>query len=84
MNTSQEMSCKELVEVITDYLEGTLPVPDRMRFEEHLSICPGCQIYLEQMRQVVATLGKLSEENIPPNARDELLRAFRDWKSGQS
>ena len=83
MNTSQEMSCKELVEVITDYLEGTLPAPDRTRFEEHLRICPGCQIYLVQMRQVIATLGKLSEENIPPNARDDLLRVFRDWKSGR-
>ena len=79
-----ELSCKELVELITEYLEGTLPAADRGRFEAHLSICPGCRTYLEQMRGVIASLGKLSEKNIPPQARDELLRVFRDWKSSRS
>ena len=80
MNASQEMSCRELVQVINDYLEGVLPPADRRRFEEHLAICPGCQTYLDQMRQTVRTVGRLREESIPTEARDALLQAFRDWK----
>jgi len=74
------MSCKELVEVVTDYLESVLSPQDRARFEEHLGQCPGCRIYLEQMRQVVRTLGKLSEDSIPPPAWETLRQAFRHWK----
>ena len=77
-----EMSCKELVEIITEYLEGTLPESERARFEYHLGLCPGCQTYLEQMRQTVRAVGRLSEESIPPQAREELLRAFRNWPKG--
>ena len=75
-----EMSCKELTEVITEYLEGTLPESERARFEYHLGLCPGCQTYLEQMRQTVRAVGRLSEESIPTEARNELLKAFRNWK----
>ena len=74
------MSCKELVELVTDYLEGVLPSEERARFEEHISQCPGCEIYLEQMRQFIRTLGKLNEDSIPPPARETLLQAFRNWK----
>jgi anti-sigma factor RsiW len=74
------MSCKELVELVTDYLEDALPPAERARFEEHLAICPGCVTYLEQIRTTVQTVGTLREESIPPSTRDELLRAFRDWK----
>lgn len=80
MNASQEMSCRELVQVINDYLEGALPPADRQRFEEHLSICPGCQTYLDQMRQTVRSVGRLREESVPTEARKVLLQAFRDWK----
>ncbi len=75
----QKMSCKELVELVTEYLEGTLSRPDRRRFERHLAECPFCDIYLEQIREVIRTLGRLTEHTIPPAARDELLVAFRDW-----
>jgi anti-sigma factor RsiW len=74
------MSCRELVELVTDYLEDALPPAERTRFEEHLAICPGCVTYLEQIRTTVQTVGTLREESIPPSTRDELLRAFRDWK----
>jgi anti-sigma factor (TIGR02949 family) len=77
---TEEMTCKELVEVITDYLEGTMPEQDRQRFEEHLAACPYCVNYLDQMRMVIRTLGRLSEDTIPPGAREQLLHAFRDWK----
>ncbi|MBI2955705.1 MAG: zf-HC2 domain-containing protein [Acidobacteria bacterium] len=78
------MSCKELVEIITEYLEGTLPPGERVRFEEHLALCEGCQNYLEQMRQTIGTLGRLSEEAIPANAKEKLLQAFRAWKRGSA
>jgi predicted anti-sigma-YlaC factor YlaD len=79
---ADDMSCKELVELVTEYLEGTLPPSERARFDEHLVLCPGCRTYLEQMRLTIRVLGKLSEESIAPRARDELLRAFRNWKRG--
>lgn len=80
MSQATEMTCRELVDVITDYLEGTLPEADRVRFEEHLADCPYCATYLEQMWTTIATLGELGEDSISPGAREELLAAFRDWK----
>ncbi len=74
------LACVELVELITDYLEGSLPPPDRARFDAHLEGCDGCRVYLEQMRQTVLVLGRLSEEAIPPEGRHALLQAFAGWK----
>jgi len=76
-----EMPCKELVEVITDYLEDRLPPFDQERFEKHLAICEACVLYLNQIRQTIRALGKLTEENFPPEAKEKLLEAFRGWKS---
>ncbi len=78
---SHELSCKELVELVTDYFEGKLSSEDRARFVAHLEICDGCEMYLEQMRQTINALGKLSEESIPAEAKEELIEAFRNWKS---
>lgn len=75
------MSCKELVELVTDYLEGALRPEDVADFEKHLSICTGCRNYLTQMRQTIQTLGGLTEESIPEDAKHELLAIFHDWKS---
>ena len=83
MAAQDEMSCKELVEVVTGYLEGVLSPKDRARFEEHLGQCPGCQTYLDQMRQVVHTLGRLNEDSISPAAWETLQQAFRNWKRAQ-
>jgi anti-sigma factor RsiW len=80
--TADEMTCRELVEVITDYLEGRLGREDRRRFDEHIADCPYCRSYLEQMRLTVASLGELPEESISPRARDDLLDAFRGWSGG--
>ncbi|HEY2603433.1 MAG TPA: zf-HC2 domain-containing protein [Thermoleophilaceae bacterium] len=74
------MSCKELVELVTDYLEGSLSWRQRRRFEKHIAKCDGCTAYLEQIRVTVRAIGTLREEDIPPATRDELLAAFRDWK----
>ncbi|HWH52478.1 MAG TPA: zf-HC2 domain-containing protein [Gemmatimonadaceae bacterium] len=77
---AQEMTCKELVELVTDYLEGALPPATRARFDEHLAGCPFCTTYLEQMRQTVKTLGALPDASIPPAALDALLGHFRKWR----
>jgi anti-sigma factor RsiW len=77
---SNEMACQELVELVTEYLDGTLPELERARFEEHLAGCEGCQTYLEQMRQTISLCGRLTEESIPSEAKRELLHIFRTWK----
>ncbi len=76
------MDCNELVELITDYLEGRLSVEEHERFEEHLEECLYCRIYLDQMRQVIRTVGKLREKHIAPEARQQLLGVFRNWTRG--
>jgi hypothetical protein len=76
------LTCREMVELVTEYIEGTMSPRLRAIFEAHLSVCPGCTAYLEQIRQTIQALGKLTEETIPPQARDELLQAFRNWKQG--
>ena len=83
MNTDVErLSCRELVELVTDYFEGALSEEERLRFDEHIGTCQGCRIYLEQMRQTIAVVGRLSEESLAPDAERELLEAFRGWRSG--
>jgi anti-sigma factor RsiW len=75
-----QLTCKELVELVTDYLEGALPPSDRSRFDEHLTTCPYCRIYLDQMRQTIRALGHLPEEAIAPEALEALLARFRGWR----
>lgn len=74
------MSCRELVTLITDYLDGALPAHDRARFEAHLADCEGCQHYMQQFRVTLRLVGQLTEDNIAADARDELLNVFRSWK----
>ena len=76
-----EMSCKELVELVTDYLEGKLSAVDKARFERHLSTCNGCTTYLDQMRQTIRVMGHLHEETLTPEQWQDLLNLFRNWKS---
>jgi anti-sigma factor RsiW len=83
MSESQEMRCKDLVEVITDYLEGALSPGDTLRFEEHLAVCEGCRNYLEQMRATIRLAGTLKTDSLPDGVREELLTAFLDWKEGR-
>ena len=77
-----EMECRELVEVITAYLDQTLPEADRRRFDTHLDNCRYCTEYLEQMQQTIARLGTLDETTLSHDAREHLLVAFRDWRTG--
>jgi predicted anti-sigma-YlaC factor YlaD len=69
-----------MVELVTDYFEGALSARDRVRFEGHISGCPHCTAYLDQMGVTIRVLGRLPRETVPPAARDALLDAFRDWK----
>jgi anti-sigma factor RsiW len=71
------ISCQEVVEVITDYLEGRLPPEDVAIFEAHLALCDGCQWYLDQMRITIAAVGRIEDEAVPAELRDTLLAAFR-------
>ena len=74
-------ACRDIVEAVTDYLEGRLPLEERTRFEHHLVFCSGCRAYLDQMRQVVRSAGALREESLDPAQREDLTRLFRDWKA---
>ena len=74
------MTCQELSEIVTDYLEGTMPLSDRVRFDLHLAVCPECRRFLEQMKQTIAALGRVPSEPIPPEVEAKLLERFRDWK----
>jgi anti-sigma factor RsiW len=78
------MTCKELVEVITEYLEGTLAAEDRARFERHLAGCDGCHAYLDQMRETIRALGHLPPESLSPEVERRLLEAFRGWREARS
>ena len=80
MTTSGYLTCEELVELVTEYLETALSPTDRMRFEEHMMTCPSCQAHLDQMRHTIETVGRLSTDALPPDAEHDLLDAFRDWK----
>lgn len=77
------MKCRDVVELMTDYLEGALSAQDRARFEDHIAGCDGCRAYLEQMRETRKVAGRLASEPVPDALRAELLNAFRDWRSGK-
>jgi anti-sigma factor RsiW len=76
---STDLSCRQLVELVTEYFEGGLSPQDRSRFEEHVLSCPPCRRYLEQMRQTIGLLGRIPEETVSPEAEEALVEAFRDW-----
>ena len=77
-----DLDCNQLVELVTEYLENAMSVPERARLERHLAICQGCRTYLDQMRRTIRAVGHLPVEAMTPAAQQDLLRAFRAWKSG--
>jgi anti-sigma factor RsiW len=76
-----EITCRELVELVSDYFDGRLPEPVRTRFEDHLELCPGCVTYLEQMRATIRLVGRAGELERRPEVA-ALLHAFRDFRIG--
>lgn len=81
MRPGLEIDCQDLVELVTEYLEGTLPPELRRRFEDHLALCEGCDTYVEQMRETILLLGQLTEETLSSQATARLLKAFRTWRA---
>jgi len=77
--SEQGLTCHEVIEVLTDYLEDALPANERRRVEEHLANCDGCTAYLETLRETIRLTGMLTEEQIPGEQKEQLLEAFRDW-----
>lgn len=75
-----ELTCAELVELVTEYLEEALPGEELERFEEHLVYCSPCVTHVEQMRETIRTTGALREQDFDPSLADELLAAFRGWR----
>jgi anti-sigma factor RsiW len=72
------MDCNQFVELVTAYLDGSLDVETRSRFDTHVLECDGCDNYLQQFRITVATLGKVDDSDLNPAFRDRLMNAFRD------
>jgi anti-sigma factor RsiW len=81
---TREMACQELVELVTAYFDGSLSRSDRRRFRAHIRGCEHCTAYVEQMRMMVEASGQLTEQDIDPGAREELLEAFRGWSEGRT
>jgi anti-sigma factor RsiW len=80
MADHEHISCQEVVELVTSYLDQTLPPDDATLFEQHINFCDGCEWYLDQMRATISTVGRINEDEVPPETRDKLLAAFREWK----
>lgn len=77
--TPEPMSCNELVELVTAYLDGSLDPTARSRFDMHLLDCDGCESYLQQFQATINTLGKIGNEHLDAEFRSKLMAAFRDW-----
>jgi predicted anti-sigma-YlaC factor YlaD len=78
----EELSCREVVEILGDYLEGAMAPEDRVRLEHHLADCEGCAAYLEQLRVTIRLSGRLSEDAVSAEGMAPLLEAFRAWRRG--
>lgn len=74
------LACREVVELITNYIEGALPAEDRHRFERHLAGCPNCTAYMAQMRATIRAAGAVRVEQLAPARREELVALFRGWR----
>ena len=79
----KELTCRELVELVTDYLDGSLSRRDRALFEAHIAGCTNCTRYLEQFRETIRLTGTLRESDVSPEAEATLLAQFEAWKRGE-
>ena len=77
---SDEIVCRELVDLVTPYLEGVLPADELALVERHLDSCDGCRTYVDQMRLTIRAIGHVPEETITAHTRDEVLAIFRAWR----
>jgi anti-sigma factor RsiW len=77
----RDLVCQQAVELVTDYLDGTLSRRERRRFEAHLRACPNCSAYLEQIKATIALSGSIEPESLTPEAQDDLKELYRRWRS---
>jgi anti-sigma factor RsiW len=77
---SDEIVCRELVELVTPYLEDALPSDERALVDQHLASCDGCEAYVQQMRLTIRAIGHVSEEAITSKTRQDVLEIFRAWR----
>jgi anti-sigma factor RsiW len=77
-----ELTCQELVELVTDYLDGALPDDELERFEQHLLFCAPCATHVEQMRETIRVAGAVHADDLEAGVADDLLEAFRSWHEG--
>jgi anti-sigma factor RsiW len=80
LGRGDKLVCQQVVELVTEYLEDTLPRSERKRFEYHLRHCPNCTNYLEQMRLTIRATGTLRAEDLPPQALEEFTELFHRWR----
>jgi len=80
LGQKKPLVCQQIVELITDYLEGALPRSQRRRFEAHLADCEHCTEYLEQMRATIRLTGRLAREDLTPEMREEFTALYRRWR----
>ena len=78
------LSCKQITELITDYLEGRMGFGERMRFQVHVGMCKHCRAYLRQMKATVAAVGQLPDEPMPDDVRDEMRKRFANWQAAKA
>lgn len=78
------LTCHEVIQLVTDYLEGALDPMDAARVEEHLAVCEGCTSFIEQIRATIRVAGAVREDDLAPETRERLVEAFRDWKRGDA
>jgi len=74
------LSCQEVVELVTDYLERSLPAEEAALFEQHINFCDGCIWYVDQLRTTVAAVGEVREEDLSPDVKDRLMGVFHEWR----
>jgi anti-sigma factor RsiW len=77
--SQRALTCHEVIDLLSTYIDGGLSSDDRHRVEDHLAGCDGCATYLEQMREAIRLTGMVTEEQIPQEQKAALLDAFRDW-----
>jgi len=81
---SDEIVCRELVELVTPYLEDVLPPDERVLVEQHLADCDGCAAYVQQMRLTIRAVGHVSEDAITSKTREDVLAIFRQWREREA